>query len=369
MSIRRLKINMPGDEAYEVRIGTAASDKLGETLRAINASKTAVIIADSAVSDTYGPKIRSQLEGASYRVVTLTVPSGETNKSLEVAGELYEALASTGISRDGLIVALGGGVVGDLAGFVAATWMRGIAFAQVPTTLLAMVDASVGGKNGVNLEAGKNLVGTFAQPIHVCEDTDFLMSLPEREWTCGMGEIAKTAVIGPASFYSWLEENAADLVAGRISATQDAIAQSVAFKADVVLHDEHETKGLRECLNYGHTFAHALESVAGYGIYPHGLAVAEGMRFAARLSADVLDTPVDFVTGQDALLDSLGLVAIEEAYDPESLLEAMGKDKKVRAGKVRFVLPKAQGKWEAVPVEHDRIRAHLGAWAASKGGE
>ena len=366
MTIRRLRINLPDEKAYEVRIGTSASDRLGETLRKVNGSRKAVIVADGAVAETFGPKVREQLEGVSYKVRMLTVPPGESSKSLEVAAELYDALAKLGISRDDLIVSLGGGMVGDLAGFVAATWMRGIAFAQVPTTLLAMVDASVGGKNGVNLPSGKNLVGTFAQPVLVCEDTDFLMTLPEREWACGMGEIAKTAVIGPAAFYSWLKDNTADLMEGKIAATQDAIAQSVAFKADVVIHDEHETLGVRECLNYGHTLAHALESVAGYGHYPHGLAVAEGMRFAARLAADVIDTPVEFVLEQDSLLDSLGLAAIPDAYDPDELLKAMLHDKKVRSGKVRFVLPKGQGSWEATTLERERIKVHLEAWAASK---
>lgn len=366
MGIRRLRVNMPGDKAYEIRIGTAASDRLGETLRDVNDSNVAVIIADSEVVEPYAPKVRAQLEAAKYRVSVLTVPHGEESKSLDVAGQLYDALVQLGVGRDGLIVALGGGVIGDLAGFVAATYMRGLAFAQVPTTLLAMVDASVGGKNGVNIEGGKNLVGTFAQPILVCEDTDFLMTLPEREWACGMGEVAKTAVIGPKTFYDWLKENAADLKAGNIAATQDAIAQSVAFKADVVIHDEHETSGLRECLNYGHTLAHAIEKVAGFGVYPHGLAVAEGMRFAARLAADVLDTPVDFVLEQDGLLDELGLASITEAYDPAQLLDAMTHDKKARSGQVRFVLPKAPGEWESVAVDREHITAHLEAWAASK---
>ena len=366
MSIRRLRVNMPDDTVYEVRIGTGASNHLGMTTRMVNDSHDAVIIADSEVVGPYAPKIREQLEGSDYRVSILTVPHGEESKSMEVAGELYDALVQLGIGRDGLIVALGGGVIGDLAGFVAATYMRGLAFAQVPTTLLAMVDASVGGKNGINLPGGKNLVGTFAQPILVCEDTDFLMTLPEREWTCGMGEVAKTAVIGPKTFYDWLKENVSDLAAGNISATQDAIAQAVAFKADVVIHDEHETSGLRECLNYGHTLAHAIEKVAGFGTYPHGLAVAEGMRFAARLAADVLETPVEFVLEQDSLLDELGLKSISESYDPKLLLDAMCHDKKVRSGEVRFVLPKGPGEWESKTVDRERLSAHLEAWAASK---
>lgn len=365
MSIRRLKVNL-SSSPYEVRIGDGAIDKLGATLRQINTSKKAVIIADSEVASLYGPRVRKVLEASDYAVSDLVVPHGESNKNLEVAGELYDALALLGISRDDLIVALGGGVVGDMAGFVAATYMRGLPFVQVPTTLLSMVDASVGGKNAVNLPAGKNLVGTFAQPIHVLIDTDFLASLPQREWICGMGEIAKTAVIGTAQFYDWLCDNVELLVARDQTATQDAIAQCVAFKADVVIHDEHETEGIRECLNYGHTFGHALESLAGYGVLSHGQAVAEGMRFSARLAADVLGTDIDFVLEQDALLDAMGLAAVTESYPALELCEKMYADKKVREGAVRFVLPRSQGDWEVVSVDRATLMTHLNAWQQSK---
>lgn len=366
MSVRRLKINIPDDVSYEVRIGDGASRRLGAQLRECNTSERAVMIVDSTVAPLYGKSIRGVLEDSGYVVSDLEVPQGETSKSLAVAEELYNALALLGVGRDCLVVSLGGGVIGDLAGFVAATYMRGVDFAQVPTSLLAMVDASVGGKNAVNIEAGKNLVGTFRQPIAVCADTDFLASLPQTEWVCGLGEVAKSAIIGGAAFYSWLRDNVESLRAGDQVAASDAIAQCVAFKAGVVIKDVHEEAGVRECLNYGHTLGHALEVLAGYGNISHGLAVAEGMRFAARLAADVIDTPVDFVLEQDELLDSLGLASLDQAFDAGELCERMYADKKARGGQVRFVLPQGQGSWQLTEVGRDKLMEHLTAWQRSK---
>jgi len=367
MSIRRLRINL-ADAPYEVRVGDGAAPGLGAFVAGLRQPCRVALIADSAVVDTCCPAIRRSLEEAGFSVVSMTVPAGESSKSLEVAGELYSALAQQRLGRDDCIVAVGGGVVGDLAGLVAATYLRGVDLVVVPTTLLAMVDASVGGKNAIDLPEGKNLVGTFHQPIHVMADTSFLSTLPEREWVCGFGELAKSAILGPAVFYDWLCNHVEDLVAHDPATVEDGVAQSVAFKADVVISDEFETLGLRECLNYGHTFGHALETVAGFGVWSHGHAVAEGMRFAARLGADVFETDRDFVEEQDALLDALGLVTIDRPYDPAALCEAMYSDKKVRGGHLRFVLPRRQGDWELVDVPRDAVMNHLTAWAGSRSG-
>ena len=257
-------------------------------------------------------------------------------------------------------------MVGDLAGFVAATYMRGVAFAQVPTTLLAMVDSSVGGKTGINLEQGKNLVGSFKQPIQVCASASVLATLPEREWACGCAEIAKSAVIDSDEFFFWLTDAAEALAARDEGVVAEAIARSVVFKANVVAEDETESRGVRECLNYGHTLGHAIEALAGFGAFSHGAAVAEGMRFAARLGAACVGTPTDLIFAQDELLDALGLPSLDWSAKPEELLAAMKGDKKVRGGHLRFVLPREVGLWEVVEVDDETVLEHLGAWVRSK---
>ncbi len=251
------------------------------------------------------------LKAAGFRVSDVVVPAGEDSKSLAVAGEsLVGNGRRLGLTRDCAVVALGGGVVGDLAGFVASTYMRGIPFVQVPTSLLAMVDSSVGGKTGVNLPEGKNLVGTFKQPVYVCASTAVLATLDAREWACGCAEIAKASVIDSDEFFFWMMDHAAALDARDPVVVAEAIARSVVFKANVVAEDKTESRGVRECLNYGHTLGHAVESLAGYGTFSHGAAVAEGMRFAARLGMDVVGTSAELVEAQDELLDALGLPAL-----------------------------------------------------------
>jgi len=244
--------------------------------------------------------------------------------------------------------------------------MRGITVVQAPTSLLAMVDSSVGGKTGVNLSAGKNLVGTFTQPAYVCASTKVLSTLPSREWACGCGEIAKSSVIDSDEFFFWLSDNASALASRDRDVTAEAIARSVVFKADVVAQDKTESRGVRECLNYGHTLGHAVESLAGYGTYSHGAAVAEGMRFAARLGAAIAGTSIDVVRAQDNLLDELGLPVLSWSAAPEDMLAVMKRDKKARGGVVKFVLPLDIGQWELREVEDDVILEHLAAWARSK---
>lgn len=365
----RIVVNLPGGVEYPVRIGAGIMGKLGQNLRAVDAlakTQRLLVITDENVAPLYLDRCKASLTQAGFRVSDITVPAGEETKSVEVAAEVWSAMAQLNLGRDCAVVALGGGVVGDLAGFVAATYMRGVPVVQVPTTLLAMVDSSVGGKTAVNLPEGKNLVGAFHQPVFVCADTDTLATLPDREWRCGLGEIAKSAVIDSDEFFFWMLDTAQALSERQEAAVTDAVARCVVFKADVVARDETESNGVRECLNYGHTLGHAIEQVAGFGTFSHGAAVAEGMRFAARVAADRAGAAQDFVDAQDQLLDSLGLPAFQWSADAQDLLAAMKHDKKTRGGDVRFVLPTDVGVWETDVVPDADIVRYLEAWRASK---
>jgi 3-dehydroquinate synthase len=381
MTIQRLKVQLGTGVSYDIRVGSAVVEKLGPHLRATSASSAAnpvVVLTDSRVGPLYLPTVREALSAVGFEVFDLTVPAGEASKSLEVATELYDALALLKVGRDGVIVALGGGVIGDLAGFVASTWLRGIACVQVPTSLLAMVDSSVGGKTAVNLRAGKNLVGTFRQPVYVAADLAVLATLPSAEWDNGLAEIAKSAIIEGEEFFSWLGAHAAALAGGAGGAgaggaggvscddslIQQAIVRAITFKAGVVSRDETE-EGLRECLNYGHTFAHALEAASGFGI-PHGHAVAEGIRFAARLAVEAIGAPASFAEEQEALLDALGLAPLALSFSADELFERMQTDKKVRGKALRFVLADAPGSWQTVAVDPDLVKIYLIYWEQAK---
>ena len=365
----KVKVALPGGKEYAVRIGRGILSTLGSDL--VNAGVLAgvsrvLVITDSNVAPLYLAGCKASLAAAGFRVSDITVPAGEETKSIEVAQEIWEAMANLALGRDCAVVALGGGVVGDLAGFVASTYMRGVRVVQVPTTLLSMVDSSVGGKTAVNLEAGKNLVGTFHQPSFVCADVTTLATLNEREWRCGCAEIAKSSVIDSDDFFFWMVEHA-DAIAGRDEETiSEAIARSVVFKANVVARDETESAGVRECLNYGHTLGHAIEAVAGFGVFSHGAAVAEGMRFAMQLAQVKLGASEDFAAAQNDLLDALGLTALDWKADPADLLAAMKRDKKTRGGDVRFVLASDVGAWQIATVSDDEILDALRAWCASK---
>ncbi|MDR2586886.1 MAG: 3-dehydroquinate synthase [Coriobacteriales bacterium] len=364
MSTQRLKVILNADSDYDIRVGVGVLDTFASRLRDETDAEKAVVITDSNVGPLYLERVREGLTQAGFEAFDLTVPAGEESKSIAVASELWEALALLGLGRDGLIVGLGGGVAGDLAGFVASTYMRGVDCVQVPTTLLAMVDSSIGGKTGVNLVAGKNLVGTFKQPIHVLADLETLRTLPTEEWDNGFAEIAKSALIDGPEFYQWLEGNAEALLAHDEEITQQAIVRALTFKARVVASDVTE-KGQRECLNYGHTFAHALEAASGFRI-SHGRAVAEGMRFAARLAVEAVGAPAAFADAQDALLNRLGLQPITEAFSADELYGRMFSDKKVRKGALRFVLAQAPGQWESVAVDPDLVKIYLILWEQAK---
>ena len=364
MANQRLKVVLQGGVSYDIRVGNQLLASLGEQLREVSKAAKAVVITDSNVGPLYLQAVRASLTSAGFKVFDLTIPAGEDSKSVVVASELWEALVMLGIDRSDVIVGLGGGVVGDVAGFVASTYMRGIDCALVPTSLLAMVDASIGGKTAVNLSAGKNLVGTFKQPIYVAADIDTLSTLPDAEWENGFAEIAKSALVDGGEFYPWLCGNAAGLVARDEPTVQLAIVQSLGFKARVVASDERE-KGPRECLNYGHTFAHALETISEHRI-SHGRAVAEGMGFAARLGMEAVAVPGELVKEQDGLIRMLGIRPVQEAYSADELFDLLFSDKKVRDNKLRFVFVTQPGTWETTVVDPDLVKIYLIYWEQAK---
>jgi 3-dehydroquinate synthase len=338
---------------------------------------------DATVDNTLAPLIQKRWQGSQAIVVadqhtqalvpvwlaqaslpnvhTHVIPAGEGSKSLALAETLYRVLAQRAADRQTLLVALGGGVVGDLAGFVAATYNRGLPLLMVPTSLLAMVDSSVGGKVGINLPEGKNLVGAFHQPRLVWIDVRHLHSLPEREFRSGLAEVVKYGMILDADFFGWLETHQAAILAREPDVLLSLVRRCCELKAQVVEQDEFERTGIRAALNYGHTFAHAFESVAGYGTWTHGEAVAVGMDCAARLAARRGRISNEVVIRQAALLDALGLPRqVDRTWSVDALLQAMRTDKKALAGRLRFVLPTRLGEVRLVDdVPETEVRAVL----------
>lgn len=337
------------DRSYDIVCGRRILDSIGERLRAAGAVR-AVVIADAAVAGTHAARVVHGLRTAGIECPMLEVPSGEASKCLAEAGRLWDACAGLAVDRRTHVVAVGGGVTGDLAGFVAATFGRGLPVWHVPTTLVAQVDSAIGGKTGINLDAGKNLVGVFWQPIGVLADIDTLATLPEREFLSGLAEVVKYGMILDADFFVWLEKNADSLVRRDPAAVAHAVSRSAAIKAMVVERDERETTGLRAALNYGHTFAHAYETVSGYGVLLHGEAVAIGMARAARLAARIGRISGDIVDRQDHLLRAMSLPVdpAESLRHAAPLIAVMARDKKTINGRLRFVLPSAIGHVELV---------------------
>lgn len=344
----RIEVGLPG-RSYPIQIGPRL---LGDTTawRGVIRGVHALIVSDDNVAPLYLQRLQAAVTGSlqTLNVSTLVLPPGEAHKNLQAVSRALDALAQLGATRDACVLALGGGVVGDIAGFAAACWMRGIDFVQFPTTLLAMVDSSVGGKTGVDHAAGKNLIGAFHQPRAVIADLDTLATLPERELRAGLAEVIKTACIGDADFFAWLEAHADQLLAGDRDALTHAISHCCHFKAGVVERDERET-GERALLNLGHTFGHALEAEAGYGTLLHGEAVAIGMVLAARLSTRIgMADPVD-AQRLMALLQRCGLpTASPSDLDADALLSRMRLDKKNRAGSLRLILWRGVGRAEIV---------------------
>jgi 3-dehydroquinate synthase len=319
-----------GERRYPIVIGHGLLDD-GYDLAAHVSGPDCLVVSNETVAPLYLDTLRACLPGK--KVSNVTLPDGEAYKNLAAVESVLDALVETGANRDTTVIALGGGVVGDIAGFGAACYMRGVNFIQVPTTLLAQVDSSVGGKTGVNHPLGKNLIGAFHQPQIVLIDTATLATLPERELKAGLAEVIKHGAIADADFFAWIEAHIDDLLGGDPAALGHAVRRSCEIKAEVVADDEREM-GRRAILNFGHTFGHAIEHCQGYGEWLHGEAVAAGMVMAAALS-DIDDAERKRI---QALVERAGLSAAPPAIDAGRMREAMGMDKKVLAKKLRFVL-------------------------------
>jgi 3-dehydroquinate synthase len=332
-----------GSRSYPIHIGAGI---LGDSaLYAPYLRGSAAIVTNAVVAPLYLAPLRGALESAGARVTEILVPDGEQAKNWDTLDRVIDALLAARCGRDALLIALGGGVVGDLAGFAAAVYQRGIEFIQVPTTLLAQVDSSVGGKTAINHPRGKNMVGAFHQPRAVVADLATLDSLPDRELSAGLAEVIKHGLALDARFFEWLERNMEKLVARDRQALAHAVRRSCELKAEVVAADEREA-GRRALLNLGHTFGHAIEAGAGYGTWLHGEAVAAGMVMAAELSLKLKQIGKDEVARVRALVGRAGLPVKGPALAPEQMLGLMAVDKKAARGEVRFVLLRAIGQAE-----------------------
>jgi 3-dehydroquinate synthase len=331
-----------GQRSYDIAIASDDAAEIGSFVRQRTKGNVAFVVTDEHVIE-HANRVAASLRAAGFEPLLVSLPSGETQKSLTVASYLYDQLAEARADRRTQVVAVGGGVIGDLSGFVAATWNRGLPLLMVPTTLLAMVDSSVGGKVGVNHPRGKNLIGAFHQPVGVWIDTVFLNTLPDREYRSGLAEVVKYGVILDADFFAYLEQHAAAILARDAACVRHIVARSCRLKADVVEGDEREETGLRVVLNYGHTFAHAFETVAGYGTWLHGEAVAAGMVCASRLAERRGLIDVDITERQRRLLQAFGLPLAPQRWPVDDLITAMRSDKKNVGGRLRLVLPKRLG--------------------------
>lgn len=337
-----------GPRSYPIYVASGSLGKLGRIAQEHLTGRRILVVTNPVVAGLYGEVVKQSLAEAGFWVGEAQVPDGEEYKTLATVAGLYDAAFTNGLERGDAVLALGGGVIGDIAGFLAATYMRGVPFAQVPTTLLAQVDSSVGGKVGVNHPGGKNLIGAFYQPRFVLIDPDTLATLPSREVRAGLAEVIKYGVISDAGFFSWLEVNIDRLLNLEPAALEHAIAVSCRLKATVVSADETEA-GLRAILNFGHTVGHALEAVTGYQRFIHGEAVAIGMVAAARLAVHLGYFELPEAERLTELLLRAGLpTEVPADIVPEVLLETMRRDKKVAADRLTFVLPEAVGRVRVV---------------------
>ena len=342
--MRTVKVPL-GDRSYSIKIGGELLPRVGSECRRLKLGNRCAVITDRTVGPLYAKAALTSLREAGFVPVEIRVPAGETAKSLRTIQACYDQLAQSRLERSSFIMALGGGVVGDMAGFLAASYLRGIGFVQVPTTLLSQVDSSVGGKVGINLKAGKNLVGAFYQPRLVLCDLDTLKTLPKRELRAGLAEVIKYGIIADASLFRRLERTLPELLGLDYSCMAHIVARSCQIKAKVVEQDECEGD-LRAILNYGHTIGHALEAISRYGKYLHGEAISIGQVAAAKISRDLLGLAQTEVDRIEALFTQAGLPTSVRLSKPQliKLFDAMKLDKKVSAGEVKFVLAQKIGK-------------------------
>jgi 3-dehydroquinate synthase len=361
--VSAIKVNLP-QQSYDIAIAPGSLDQLGDRMATLKLGKKVLLVSNPNVFQFYGERAIASLKAAGFEVASYILPDGENYKTLESVQKIYDAALENRLERSATMVALGGGVIGDMTGFAAATWLRGINFVQVPTTLLAMVDAAIGGKTGVNHPQGKNLIGAFHQPRLVLIDPEVLKTLPVRELRAGMAEVIKYGVIWDAQLFDELEasqrlDEMEYLIPptplnkegynsptplgkggeGGSSLMDSILTRSCQAKADVVSKDEKEA-GLRAILNYGHTIGHAVESLTGYTQVLHGEAVAIGMVAAGQIAVELGMWTQEETQRQDSLIQKAGLpTQLPSGLDIEAIIEALKIDKKVKAGKVRFVLP------------------------------
>ena len=337
----RVAINL-GDRSYDIAIGAGLLDR-SDAFDGLPPFADAVIVTNEAVGPLYAPRLGATLETRYQRVRTITLPDGEVYKTLATLTSIFDALLEQGFDRRTTLFALGGGVVGDMAGFAAACYMRGVPYVQVPTTLLAQVDSAVGGKTAVNHPLGKNMIGVFNQPLRVIADLTTLESLPQRELVAGLAEVIKYGPIADAAFLDWIDVNLDALKARDKGALAHAIKRSCEIKAWVVAQDEREA-GLREILNFGHTFGHAIETGLGYGEWLHGEAVGCGMVMGADLSVRLGLIDAAYASRLQRIIERAGLPVVGPRLGTSRYLELMRHDKKSRAGAIRFVVIEGPGR-------------------------
>lgn len=339
-----ISVNLP-QYSYEIAIASSGLDQVGEKMSGLGLGKKVLVVSNPTVFPLYGERVVNSLESAGFDVVKCILPDGEQYKNLESLQKIYDTALENRLERTSSMVALGGGVIGDMTGFAAATWLRGIKFVQIPTSLLAMVDASIGGKTGVNHPKGKNLIGAFHQPQLVLIDPDVLKTLPEREFRAGMAEVIKYGVIWDADLFSQMEaESGLDKMSDISPELIEKILNcSCQAKAEVVGKDEKEA-GLRAILNYGHTIGHAVESLTGYTQIIHGEGVGIGMVAAGQIATKLGMWKTEEAERQDKLITKAGLpTKLPTGIDIEGIIATLQTDKKVKAGKVRFILPTQLG--------------------------
>lgn len=362
--VSEIDVNL-SQQSYKIAIETQGIDRLGEWITSLKLGKKVMVVSNPVIFRHYGERAIASLTSAGFDVSSCTIPAGERYKTPATVQKIYDAALENRLERSSTLVALGGGVIGDMTGFAAATWLRGINFVQVPTTLLAMVDASIGGKTGVNHPQGKNLIGAFYQPRLVLIDPEVLNTLPAREFRAGMAEVIKYGVIWDAQLFEQMDESKRldqmrylnpDLLSTILS-------RSCQAKADVVSKDEKEAN-LRAILNYGHTIGHAVESLTGYRLINHGEGVAIGMVAAGKLAVELQMWQQEDAARQDALIQKAGLPwQLPAGLDNQAIIDALQTDKKVKEGEVRFVLPSQIGLVKptepTVPVSSDIIKRVL----------
>lgn len=334
--VARVPVSLAG-KPYESIVGNEILSRTGEFVREILPAGSCAVVTDSNVGPLYSQAVARSLQGAGFTPIVITIPAGEGSKSLAIAETICNEMITAGLDRGGFVAALGGGVIGDLAGFVASIYYRGIPHIQIPTTVVAQVDSAIGGKTGVNARGGKNLIGSFHQPALVIADPAVLSTLPKREFNEGIAEVIKHAVIRDAKMLD-------DLTRVAASDLPSLIVRNQQIKARIVSEDEFEKLGLRALLNFGHTIGHAIENAAGYGRFLHGEAVSLGIAAALDLSVDRAGLPIDQAEIVLKSLNAFDLpVKMPHDIPTHALMKALGKDKKFEAGAIRFVLTKSLG--------------------------